>query len=144
MYLRSDWFIQELRYLKFQVHIKMVKYICKWGCVMFIIDVIGEFKRGNTVQEDCVVSATTDEICTQEPNNPVHEAVERINSEDPRLIERARAVGAQYEFAQDGVVETEPDRFKRHCRNQRKIAGEERRLKEAIGDLPPPPPGLRD
>ena len=27
MYLRSDWFIQELRYLKFQVHIKMVKYI---------------------------------------------------------------------------------------------------------------------
>ena len=24
MYLRSDWFIQELRYLKFQVHIKMV------------------------------------------------------------------------------------------------------------------------
>ena len=114
------------------------------GCVMFIIDVIGEFKRGNTVQEDCVVSAITDEICTQEPNNPEHEAVERNNSEDPRLVERARAVGAQYEFAQDGVVETEPDRFKRHCRNQRKIAGEERRLKEAIGDLPPPPPGLRD
>lgn len=87
-----------------------------------------------------MVSATTDEICTQEPNNPVHEAVERNNSEDPRLIERARAVGEQYEFTQDGVVETEPDRVKRHRRNQRKIAGEERRLREAIGDLPPPPP----
>lgn len=99
-----------------------------------------EFERGNTVQEDCVVSVTTDEICTQEPNNPVHEAVERNNSEDPRLIERARAVGEQYEFAQDGVVETEPDRVKRHRRNQRKITGEERRLREAIGDLPPPPP----
>ena len=36
MYLRSDWFIQELRYLKFQVHIKMVKYIFKWGCVYYI------------------------------------------------------------------------------------------------------------
>ena len=80
------------------------------------------------------------EICTQEPNNRVHESVERNNSEDPRLIERARAVGEQYEFAQDGVVETEPDRVKRHRRNQRKIAGEERRLREAIGDLPPPPP----
>ena len=33
MYLRSDWFIQELRYLKFQVHIKMVKYTFKWGGV---------------------------------------------------------------------------------------------------------------
>lgn len=40
-----------------------------------------------------MVSVTTDEICTQEPNNPTHEAVERNNSEDPRLIERARAVG---------------------------------------------------
>ena len=36
MYLRSDWFIQELRYLKFQVRIKMVKYIFKWGCVYYI------------------------------------------------------------------------------------------------------------
>ena len=33
MYLRSDWFIQELGYLKFRIHIKMVKYIFKWGCV---------------------------------------------------------------------------------------------------------------
>ena len=33
MYLRSDWFIQELRYPKFQVHIKMVKYTFKWGGV---------------------------------------------------------------------------------------------------------------
>ena len=32
--MRTDWFIQELRYLKFQVHIKMVKYIFKWGCVL--------------------------------------------------------------------------------------------------------------
>ena len=34
MYLRSDWFIQELRYLKFQVHITMVKYTFKWGGVL--------------------------------------------------------------------------------------------------------------
>ena len=75
--------------------------------LIFIIDVIGrEFERGNTAQEDCVVSTTVDEICTQEPDNPVHEAVERNNSEDPRPIERARAVGVQYEFSQDGVVET--------------------------------------
>ena len=33
MYLRSDWFIQELRCPKFQVHIKMVKYTFKWGGV---------------------------------------------------------------------------------------------------------------
>lgn len=109
--------------------------------LVFIIDVIGgEFERGNIVKEDCVVSAATDEICTQEPNNPVHEAVERNNSEDPRLIERAKVVGVQYEFAQDGVVETEPDRVKRCHRNQRNIVGEERRLREAIGYLPPPPP----
>ena len=31
MYLRSDWFIQELKHLKFRVHIKMVKYIFQWG-----------------------------------------------------------------------------------------------------------------
>ena len=108
--------------------------------VTFMIDVIGgEFERGNTVQKDCAVSAVTDEICSQEPNNPVHKAVERNDSEDPHLIERARTVGVQYEFAQDGVVETEPDRVKRRHRNQRKIAGEERRLRETIGDLPPPP-----
>ena len=41
MYLRPDWFIQELGYLKFQIHIKMVKYIFKWGCVLvlYIVDV---------------------------------------------------------------------------------------------------------
>ena len=34
--------------------------------LIFIIDVIGrEFERGNTAQEDCVVSTTMDEICTQ-------------------------------------------------------------------------------
>ena len=33
MYLRSDWFIQELKHLKFRVHIKIVKYIFKWGGV---------------------------------------------------------------------------------------------------------------
>ena len=38
MYLRSDWFIQELRYLKFQVHIKMVKYTFKWGGVKEKLD----------------------------------------------------------------------------------------------------------
>ena len=29
-----SWFIQELRYPKFQVHIKMVKYTFKWGGVI--------------------------------------------------------------------------------------------------------------
>ena len=34
MHLISDWIIQELRYLKFQVHIKMVKHTLKWGDVL--------------------------------------------------------------------------------------------------------------
>ena len=34
MYLRSDWFIQELKHLKFRVHIKMVKYIFQWGGII--------------------------------------------------------------------------------------------------------------
>ena len=33
MYLRSDWFIQELKHLKFRVHVKILKYIFKWGGV---------------------------------------------------------------------------------------------------------------
>ena len=41
MYLRSDWFIQELRYLKFQVHIKMVKYTFKWGGVKHKKSLVG-------------------------------------------------------------------------------------------------------
>lgn len=68
----------------------------------------------------------------------MQEAVDRHNSEGPRLIARARADGGQYEFAQCCVVEIEPDRVKIRCRNQRRIAGEERRLRKAIGDLPFP------
>ena len=34
--MRSDWFIQELRYLKCQVHFKMGKYF-KQGCVVYCI-----------------------------------------------------------------------------------------------------------
>ena len=39
---------------------------------------------------------------------------------------RARAVGVQYEFAQQGVAETEDDRRKRKRRNQRRVSDEEK------------------
>ena len=45
----------------------------------------------------------------------------------------------QYEFAQPGVVETEDDTRKRKRRNQRRVSYEEKRLREVVGDLPPPP-----
>ena len=44
-----------------------------------------------------------------------------------------------YEFAQHGIVETEDDKGKRQQRNKRKITDEEKRLREVVGDLPPPP-----
>ena len=37
MYLRSGWFIQELRDLKCCIHFKMVKYIFKRVCVIDIV-----------------------------------------------------------------------------------------------------------
>ncbi|CAH3027171.1 unnamed protein product, partial [Porites evermanni] len=55
-------------------------------------------------------------------------------------IARARAVGVDYEFAKPGEVETEDDRRKRQWRNQRRISEQEKRLREAVRDLPPPPP----
>ena len=58
--------------------------------------------------------------------------------EDDRLIARARAVGVDYEFAKPGEVETEDDRRKRQRRNQRGILEQEKRLREVVGDLPPP------
>ena len=83
--------------------------------------------------------AASNSFEVQQPCNP---AVNNSNrSEDLRLIMRARAVGLQYEFAQHGVVETEPDWTKRQRRNQRRITNEERRLRDAVGDLPPPPQG---
>ena len=45
----------------------------------------------------------------------------------------------QYEFAQPGVVETEDNTRKRKRRNQRRVSNEEKRLREVVGDLPPPP-----
>ena len=45
----------------------------------------------------------------------------------------------QYEFAQHGILETEDDKRKRQRLNQRKITDEEKRLREVVGDLPPPP-----
>ena len=74
-----------------------------------------------------MVSAASNSFETPEPN-PVQVLTESNHSEDLRLIARARAVGVQYEFAQHGVVETEPDRTKRQRRNQRRITNEERRL----------------
>ena len=45
----------------------------------------------------------------------------------------------QYEFAQHGASETEEDRRRRRRRNQRRVSHEEGRLREVVGDLPPPP-----
>ena len=87
-----------------------------------------------------MVSAASNSFETPEPEPPVQVLTESNHSEDLRLIARARAVGVQYEFAQHGIVETEPDRTKRQRRNQRRITNEERRLRDAVGDLPPPPP----
>ena len=70
---------------------------------------------------------------------PELETNDHSHSEDLCLIARARAVGLQYEFAQPGVVETEDDRVKRQRRNKRKVTNEEKRLREVVGDLPPPP-----
>ena len=103
--------------------------------------VIGEeFERENLVLGDTLVSAASNSFETPEPEPPVQVLTESNHSEDLRLIARARAVGVQYEFAQHGIVETEPDRTKRQRRNQRRITNEERRLRDAVGDLPPPPP----
>lgn len=61
-------------------------------------------------------------------------------AKNEELVSRARAVGVAYEFAKPGKVESADECEKRRCRNQRKISKEERRLREAFGDLPPPPP----
>ena len=85
----------------------------------------------NPVLEDCV---------NLEAQQPVPEINNHGHLEDSRLIDRARAVGVVYEFAHPGVDETVDERRKRERRNQTRITDEERRLREAVGHLPPPPP----
>jgi len=74
-----------------------------------------------------------------ETQQPVPEVNDRNQFKDLHLIARASAVGVQYEFAQHGIVETEDDKRKRQRQNQRKMTDEEKRLREVVGDLPPPP-----
>ena len=44
-----------------------------------------------------------------------------------------------YQFAKPGELETEDDRTKRQRRNRRRISEQEKRFREVVGDLPPPP-----
>ena len=78
-------------------------------------------------------------INLMETQQPIPDDIVRNNEEDLQLLARARAVGVQYEFAQHGASETEEDRRRRRRRNQRRVSHEEGRLREVVGDLPPPP-----
>ena len=74
-----------------------------------------------------------------ETQQPIPDDIVRNDQEDLQLLVRARAVGVQYEFAQHGASETEEDRRRRRLRNQRRVSHGEGRLREVVGDLPPPP-----
>ncbi|EDO32927.1 predicted protein [Nematostella vectensis] len=72
---------------------------------------------------------------TQTPTNAPEQVEEPLD-----LVNRARAVGVDYEYVTQGIYETADERQNRHRRIARKVPREERRLREVIGDLPPPPP----
>ena len=95
-----------------------------------------EFERENPALENRLILAPTSS--TLETQQRVPEVNDHNHVEDIQLIARATAVGVQYEFAQHGVVETADDRRKRKRRNQRRVLDEEKRLREVVGDLPPP------
>ena len=95
-----------------------------------------DFKTENPVLESCLIFETSNSL---EAQQPVPETNKSSHLEDSQLIARARAVCVIYEFAEPGLVKTEDDRRKRHRRNQRRITNEEKRLREVVGDLPPPP-----
>ena len=78
-------------------------------------------------------------INLMETQQPIPDDIVRNDEEDLQLLVRARAVGVQYEFAQHGAPETEEDRRRRRLRNQRRVSHWEGRLREVVGDLPPPP-----
>ena len=107
-----------------------------FSLIIFQTTFLGEeLECGNPASRNDLLCADRSILQTQQPQP---EANDHRHSEDC-LIARARAVGVQYEFAQPGVVETEDDRAKRQRRNQRKVTNEEKRLREVVGDLPPPP-----
>jgi len=85
-----------------------------------------ESERENLLLESGMILEASSPLGIQQP-------------EDICLIARARAVGVMYEFAQPDAVESEDARRKRQRQNQRRVADEERRLCEVVGDLPPPP-----
>ena len=74
-----------------------------------------EFKGENPASENRLLLVQN--YPTLETQQPDPEINYRDRSEDPQLMARTRAVGVQYEFAQQGVVETEDDRKKRKRRN---------------------------
>ena len=96
-----------------------------------------EFEREKPALENRLLLAPN--CSTLETQQPDLETNDHEHLGDLQLIARARAVGVQYEFAQSGEVETEDDRTKRKRQNQRRVSNEEKRLREVVGDLPPPP-----
>ena len=97
-----------------------------------MISIGEELERENPLLENSQLSPAINLMETQQP---IPDDIE----EDLQLLARARAVGVQYEFAQHGASETEQDRRRRRQRNQRRVSHEEGRLREVVGDLPPPP-----
>ena len=95
-----------------------------------------ELERENPLLEN---SQRSPAINLMETQQPIPDYIVRNDEEDLQLLARARAVGVQYEFAQHGASETEEDRRRRRRRNQRRVSHEEGRLREVVGDLPPPP-----
>ena len=104
---------------------------------LYVMISIGEeLERENSLLENSQLSPAINLMETQQP---IPDDIVRNNEEDLQLLARARAVGVQYEFAQHGASETEEDRRRRRRRNQRRVSHEEGRLREVVGDLPPPP-----
>ena len=104
---------------------------------LYVMISIGEeLERENPLLENSQLSPA---INLMETKQPIPDDIVRNDEEDLQLLARARAVGVQYEFAQHGASETEEDRRRRRRRNQRRVSHEEGRLREVVGDLPPPP-----
>ena len=101
-----------------------------------MISIGEELERENPLLENSQLSPAINLMETQQP---IPDDIVRNDEEDLQLLARARAVGVQYEFAQHGASETEQDRRRRRQRNQRRVSHEEGRLREVVGDLPPPP-----
>ena len=101
-----------------------------------MISIGEELERENPLLENSQLSPAINLMETQQP---ISDDIVRNDEEDLQLLARARAVGVQYEFAQHGASETEQDRRRRRRRNQRRVSHEEGRLREVVGDLPPPP-----